>query len=126
MFQTLLSKNNAYILTFARLRRPSSRDLARNFITGCPNWDFKNLGCPKSMIEKVKTITLIIYINKYMLNSSRNVFFLNLELVFIKKNIPKSRVSFYVKSGIFDKPGSPKAPALTPWREDIFTATPHH
>ena len=40
------------------------RDLARNFITGCPNWDFKNLGCPKSLIEKVKIITLIIYFNK--------------------------------------------------------------
>ena len=53
------------------------RDLARIFITGYPNWDFKNLGCPKSLIEKVKIITLIMYINKssnYMLNSSRNVF----------------------------------------------------
>ena len=39
------------------------RDLARIFITGCPNWDFKNLGCPKSLFEKVKTITLIVYIN---------------------------------------------------------------
>ena len=34
-------------------------DLARIFMTGCPNWDFKNLGCPKSLIEKVKIITLI-------------------------------------------------------------------
>ena len=40
------------------------RDLARIFITGCPKWDFKNLGCPKSLIEKVKIITLIMYINK--------------------------------------------------------------
>ena len=30
------------------------RDLARIFITGYPNWDFKNSGCPKSLIEKVK------------------------------------------------------------------------
>ena len=47
-------------------------DLARIFITGCPNWDFKNLGCPKSLVEKVKIITLIMYINKsskHMLNS---------------------------------------------------------
>ena len=60
-----------------------SRDLARIFITGCPNWDFKNLGCPKSLIEKVKIITLIMYINKssnYMLNSSRNVFVIILKL----------------------------------------------
>ena len=37
--------------------------LARIFITGCPNWDFKNSGCPKSLFEKVKIITLIMYIN---------------------------------------------------------------
>ena len=52
------------------------RDLARIFIIGCPNWDFENLGRPKSLIEKVKIITLIVYINKLsicMLNSSRNV-----------------------------------------------------
>ena len=53
-------------------------DLARNLIiTGCPNWDFKNLGCPESLIEKVKIITLIMYINKesyYMLSSLRNVY----------------------------------------------------
>ena len=52
------------------------RDLARIFMTGCPNWDFKNLGCPKSLIEKVKIITLIMYINilsNYMLNFSRSV-----------------------------------------------------
>ena len=42
----------------------TTRDLARIFITGCPNLDFKNLGCPKSSIEKVKIITMIIYINK--------------------------------------------------------------
>ena len=48
-----------------------SSDLARIFITGCPNWDFKKLGCTKSPIEKVKIIKLIMYINKssyYMLN----------------------------------------------------------
>ena len=39
-------------------------DLARIFKTGCPNWNFKNLGCPKSMIEKVKIITLIMYMNR--------------------------------------------------------------
>ena len=43
------------------LEAPPNRDLARIFITGCPNWDFKNLGCPKSVIEKVKIITLIRY-----------------------------------------------------------------
>ena len=51
----------------------------------CPNWDFKNLGCPKSLIEKEKIITLIMYINKKsndMLNSSRNVFVIILELNF--------------------------------------------
>ena len=32
--------------------------LRQDFITGCPNWDFMNLGCPKSLIEKVKIITL--------------------------------------------------------------------
>ena len=37
---------------------------ARIFITGCPNWDFKNLGCPPSMIENLIIITLIMYINK--------------------------------------------------------------
>ena len=49
-----------------RVRMPGqwARDLARIFITGCPNWDFMNLGCPKSLIEKVKIITLIMYINK--------------------------------------------------------------
>ena len=41
-----------------------ARDLARIFITGCPNWDFKNLGCPKSPFEKLKIITLIMYIHK--------------------------------------------------------------
>ena len=40
------------------------RDLAWIFITGCPNWDFKNLGCPKSLIEKVKIVTLIVYSRK--------------------------------------------------------------
>ena len=39
------------------------RVLARIFITGCPNWDFKKLGCPKSLTEKVKIITLIMYID---------------------------------------------------------------
>ena len=51
-----------------------------------------------------------------MLNSSRNVFVIilklnfkfNLELVLIKKTISNSRVSFYLKSGIFHEPGSPK------------------
>ena len=50
-----------------RLREYDSlypRDLARIFITGCPNRNFKNLGCPKSLIEKVKVITLIMYIKK--------------------------------------------------------------
>ena len=49
----------------------------KDFHNEGPNWDFKNLGCPKSPIEKVKIITLIMYINKtsnYMLNSPRNVF----------------------------------------------------
>ena len=40
----------------------NGRDLARIFITGCPNRDFKNLGCPKSLVERVKIITLIMYI----------------------------------------------------------------
>ena len=98
----------------------SVRDLARIFITGCPNWDFKNLGCPKSLIEKVKIIILITYINKsssYMLNSTRNVFVVILKLNFLeiklgisicKKHIPKYRVSFYLKSGIFHELGSQK------------------
>ena len=49
------------------------RDLARIFITGCPNWDFKDLGCPKSLIVNIKIITLIMHIIKssnYMFNSS--------------------------------------------------------
>ena len=61
-------------------------DSTRIFITGCLNWDFKNLGCPKSLIEKVKII-MIMYINKwskYMLNSSRNVFVIILKLNFIE------------------------------------------
>ena len=29
-----------------------------------PYWHFKNLGCQKSLIEKVKIITLNMYINK--------------------------------------------------------------
>ena len=33
------------------------RDLARVFITGCPNWDFKIEGV-QNPIEKVKIITL--------------------------------------------------------------------
>ena len=43
------------------------RDLARIFIIGCTNWDFKNSGCPKSLIEKVKIITMFMYINIYIM-----------------------------------------------------------
>ena len=52
-----------------------------------------------------------------MLNSSRNVFVVILKLTFLeiklginiyKKHIPKSRVSFDLKSGIFHEPGCPK------------------
>ena len=49
-------------LTFFIYLKATARDLASNFITGCPNWDFKNLESPKSLFEKVKIITLILYI----------------------------------------------------------------
>ena len=51
-------------LTIVKFFRVHCRDLARIFITGCPNWDFKNSRCPKSLIEKVlKIITLVINVH---------------------------------------------------------------
>ena len=59
-----------------------------------------------------------------MLNSSRNflVIILKLNILEIKlwiniykKHIPKSRVSFYLKSGIFHEPGSPKDTQTLCW-----------
>ena len=57
------------------------RDLAMSFITGFPNWDFKNLGRPKSLINKVKINTLITY----MLNFSKNVLVIILNLNLFRK-----------------------------------------
>ena len=68
-----------------------------------------------------------MYINKlsnYMLNSSRNAFAIILKLNFLeiqlgisnyKKHIPKSRVSFYLKSGNFHEAGSPKDTQTPCW-----------
>ena len=52
------------VQTGSKMVLTEDRDFARIFITGCPNWDFKNLGCPKSLIEKVRIITLIMFIDK--------------------------------------------------------------
>ena len=41
----------------------AGQGLCQDFHNRCPNWDIKNLGCPKSPIEKVNIITLTMYIN---------------------------------------------------------------
>ena len=58
MFVFSLGKINKLIYISNSRISIQSRDLARIFLTGCPNWDFKNLGCPQSLIEKVKIIAL--------------------------------------------------------------------
>ena len=77
--------------------------------------------------KSIYQYTDYIYINKLsnsMLNSSRKVFVITLKLNFLeillgisiyKKHIPKSRVSFNLKSGIFHEPGSPKDTRTTCW-----------
>ena len=53
------------VLTLCRARNQGWQEpRARIFITGCQNWYFKNLGSPKSVIEKVKITAMIMYINK--------------------------------------------------------------
>ena len=70
-FLRILKKSCIYTVTFHILTKREGRegvyegrDLARIFIPGCPNLDFKNSGCPKSLIEKVKINPPIMYINK--------------------------------------------------------------
>ena len=67
-----------------------------------------------------------------MLKSSRNVFAnilklnfleIQLEISIYKKHIPKSRVSYYLKSGKFHEPGSRNDTQTPCWLRLVQTAT---
>ena len=73
----------AYAFIFSASPFPLPQVFNQDFHNRCPNWDFKNLGCPKSLIEKIKITTLILFIKQIsnnMLNPSRNVLVIILKL----------------------------------------------